>query len=233
MLQYENMKDKLRIRVINAGKAIRDAKYRHTLKRVHPGSLMQIVTVDMSADNGDNNSKCVVQMLGTDILPSYYSLDPGVLFDAAVKNSARIDPPVLRRLNASVASFLTGVIPANLLDDRSVADDRYFNDDAIATDNAYVLTTASGTYGASVLAYEYRCGSILDRVAEVIGEDYYVIPSSIHELILMPVSSCSHSTHKLQEMIRTINKTVVQQDDVLSNYLYRYNIIDKIFEIVI
>ena len=228
------MKDKLRIRVINAGKAIRDAKYKHTLKRVHPGGLIQFVTVDISDDrNSRDNSKCVIQMLGTDILPSYYNLDPGVLFNAAVKNSARHDPPVLRRLNASVASFLTGVMPANLLDGSDAGDGRYFDNDT-AADNAYVLTTASGTYGASVLAYEYPCGSsILNRVAEVIGEDYYVIPSSIHELILMPVSSCSHSTAKMQEMIRTINQTVVQQDDVLSNYLYRYNVEDRTFEIVI
>ena len=233
MLKWENMKDRLRIRVINAGKAIRDAKYKHTLKRVHPGGLMQIVTVDMG-DTDSDNRKCVMQMLGTDILPSYYGFDPGVLFHASVKNSARIDPPVLRRLNASVASFLTGVLPDNLLDDGSGAgEDNYFDGDTTAADNAYVLTTASGTYGASVLAYEYRCGSILDRVADVIGEDYYVIPSSIHELILMPVSSCSHSTAKMQEMIRTINQTVVQQDDVLSNYLYRYNVEDKTFEIVI
>lgn len=233
LLKWENMKDKLRIRVINAGKAIRDAKYKHTLKRVHPGGLMQIVTVDMG-DAYSDNRRCVMQMLGTDILPSYYSLDPGVLFNAAAKNSAKHDPPMLRRLNASVASFLTGVIPANLLDGGSDAgDDNYFDGDTTAADNAYVVTTASGTYGASVLAYEYRCGSILDRVADVIGEDYYVIPSSIHELILMPVSSCSHSTAKMQEMIRTINKTVVQKDDVLSNYLYRYNIMDKVFEIVI
>ena len=235
MLHLENMKNKLRIRVINAGKAIRDAKYKHTLKRVHQGGLMEIVTVNMSADDRDNNSKCVVQMLGTDILPSYYSLEPGVLFNAATQNSARYDPPVLRRLNASVTSFLTGVMPANLLDDRSNTSDTddYFDDEDTVADNAYVLTTASGTYGASVLAYEYPCGSILARVAEVIGEDYYVIPSSIHELILMPVSSCSHSTAKMQEMIRTINQTVVQKDDVLSNYLYRYNVADKTFEIVI
>ena len=233
MLQWENMKDRLRIRIVNAGKAIRDAKYKHTLKRVHPGGLMQLVTVDMSADDSRNNSKCVVQMLGTDILPSYYNLDPGILFNNAAKNSARVDLPVLRRLNASVASFLTGVIPSNLLDGSDDAgDDKYFDNDT-AADNAYVLTTASGTYGASVLAYHYDCGSILDRVAEVLGEDYYVIPSSIHELILMPVASCSHSTSKLQEMIRTINQTVVQQDDVLSNYLYRYNVEDRTFEIVI
>ena len=107
LLKWENMKDKLRIRVINAGKAIRDAKYKHTLKRVHPGGLMQIVTVDMG-DAYSDNRRCVMQMLGTDILPSYYSLDPGVLFNAAAKNSAaplrgvpeirRIDTPTLRDL---------------------------------------------------------------------------------------------------------------------------------------
>ena len=64
------------------------------------------------------------------------------------------------------------------------------------------------------------------RVLEVIGqklrEDYYVLPSSVHECMIVPVSLPA-GVRELQEMVKEINDTQVEPEEVLANTVYRYD----------
>ena len=81
----------------------------------------------------------------------------------------------------------------------------------------YILTNSIHQFGAAVLAYP----NILEMASRIIGEDFYLLPSSIHEVILIPKSK-SPDLKDLNEMINEVNETQVQEEEVLSDHAYYY-----------
>ena len=80
-----------------------------------------------------------------------------------------------------------------------------------------VLTTKGAVNGAGILF----CDSVLQKIHEKLG-DYFVLPSSIHELIIVPVSE-GIDRDELTEMVKTINATEVAPADRLSDKVYLYD----------
>ena len=59
-------------------------------------------------------------------------------------------------------------------------------------------------------------------MSEKMGCDLYILPSSIHEIIVVPaVSQCNED--ELRDMVRDVNRSSVSNEDFLSDTLYRYN----------
>ena len=85
----------------------------------------------------------------------------------------------------------------------------------------YVVTSESQTLGANVL------GSVkaLKQIGENVKEDeYFIIPSSIHEILVFP-SSIVHDPAELQSMCESVNadSTLIRKEEVLSNNIYRFD----------
>ena len=82
----------------------------------------------------------------------------------------------------------------------------------------YVLTNPYGVHGASCMFYE----DILKDFADSMEGDLIILPSSIHEVLLIP-----HSNHisyeELAETVFSINQEEVPQEDRLSNHIYYYS----------
>ena len=85
-----------------------------------------------------------------------------------------------------------------------------------------ILTNSRKTHGAACILYP----GVLDGVAQEIGSDFFILPSSIHEVILLPVTG-NEDHEKLKEMIREVNSTQVAPEEVLSDTLYRYDRADE------
>lgn len=81
----------------------------------------------------------------------------------------------------------------------------------------YVLTNEIRLNGASVLFYT----DCLKRFASDIGRDFFVLPSSIHEVLLLPVMD-EMSAWDLRQIVGTMNHQVVSDEEVLSDHVYRY-----------
>ena len=100
--------------------------------------------------------------------------------------------------------------------------------DALCTDLPMkVLTNSRKTHGAACILYP----GVLDGVAQEIGSDFFILPSSIHEVILLPVTG-NEDHEKLKEMIREVNSTQVAPEEVLSDTLYRYDRADEMVVMV-
>lgn len=80
----------------------------------------------------------------------------------------------------------------------------------------YVLTNKRGYLGAAALLYE----NVLSSFSARVGADLYILPSSIHEVLLLPVRGQEKAY--LQEMVEEINKKELQSEDILSNRVYQY-----------
>ena len=81
-----------------------------------------------------------------------------------------------------------------------------------------VITTSGGANGAGILL----CTDYLRRIFNKIG-DYYILPSSIHEIIVVPKESWPGETTELSKMVREINAGYVDDEDVLADECFEYS----------
>lgn len=85
-------------------------------------------------------------------------------------------------------------------------------------DLMFVLTNSLRSFGAACILYD----GMLDKISEEIGENFYILPSSIHEMIIVPESN-SPSREHLNEMITEVNQTQVDEEEFLSECVYYYD----------
>ena len=82
----------------------------------------------------------------------------------------------------------------------------------------YVLTNESKLNGAACILYE----NVLYDFAQKLGADLYILPSSVHEVILLPKLSVFEKD-ELVNMVKEVNTEGVAADEVLSDHVYEYN----------
>ena len=63
----------------------------------------------------------------------------------------------------------------------------------------------------------------LKQAADSIGGDFWILPSSIHELILVPLRGMETDAPELEKIVRDVNDTQVRPDEILSYHVYRYH----------
>lgn len=81
----------------------------------------------------------------------------------------------------------------------------------------YVLGNQRGIHGASCILYP----DVLKNFAHQLNQDLIILPSSIHEVLLVP-DAPGLSYCELQSMVRYINRSEVPKEDRLSDQIYRY-----------
>lgn len=87
------------------------------------------------------------------------------------------------------------------------------------TEYMYVVTNRTKSFGASVMLYD----GIWERIESEIGETCYVIPSSVHELLLIP-ESYGMNREQLETIVEEINRTGVEKEEILSDRVYHYDV---------
>lgn len=92
-------------------------------------------------------------------------------------------------------------------------------------EKAYVLTNSNNAFGAALITNP----DVMDHAREVIGEDYYIAPSSIHETILVPKSMVD-DPKELEDIIKEVNRSAVRREEQLSDHAYYYNSQDRKIE---
>lgn len=80
----------------------------------------------------------------------------------------------------------------------------------------YIGTNPERILGASILMYE----TYLEDLAAQIEDDLCIAPSSIHEVLIFPLSLVQPS--KIIEIVRDVNRTVVLPQEKLSDSVYIY-----------
>lgn len=82
-----------------------------------------------------------------------------------------------------------------------------------------VLTNKTNMYGAAYIVFKEK----IREIAEKLGEDVYILPSSVHEVLLLPVSYVDDPV-SLKQMVLEVNDNpfVMNPEDILSYSVYRY-----------
>lgn len=82
----------------------------------------------------------------------------------------------------------------------------------------YVLTNQEKCFGAAALLYPH----VLSHISKILRRNFYVLPSSVHECILVPDQG-QYSRLELARMVREVNQTQVEEDEILSYQVYYYD----------
>lgn len=132
-----------------------------------------------------------------------WNLSPDALFNLAKLNTPRLCPSTIGCLEHMLLGW----------DDE---EDRIVPCES-PLPTLYVLSNTSGINGASCLLYE----GIIKDFADQIGSDLIILPSSIHEVLILPDSHDS-DYENFRRMIQNVNAEDVPEEDILSDELYLY-----------
>ncbi|MDD6232216.1 MAG: DUF5688 family protein [Frisingicoccus sp.] len=91
----------------------------------------------------------------------------------------------------------------------------------------YVISNELRIQGAAVVFYT----DILEKFAQEQGSNLILLPSSIHEWLVL-LESEAGGRKEMEAMVREANMCVVRDDEVLSNHVYRYRMDIKELEIL-
>ena len=127
------------------------------------------------------------------------------LFDRALNNTAEKYPALLHDLAESAM--------AGTEDCRNLLEGPAGRAPAGAGPG-FVLTNSRFFWGAGALFYP----GMMERIRQLLGSDFYVLPSSVHELILVRVED--QDPQQLADLVRSANRAVVREDEVLADDLY-------------
>ena len=140
----------------------------------------------------------------------FWNISPTQLFDAAKENTPRLLSYDLRNMKDLMEELLA---PAH----STLSDPDIKKEDA-AICPMYVLTNQNKLNGASCILYEH----LLEHFADRLCCDLYILPSSIHEVILIPATSDT-SYQELSQMVQEVNDTQVSPEEILSDHVYYFS----------
>ncbi len=150
----------------------------------------------------------------------YWKVDEEELYRLATKNT----PKLLRMHFCGMMDVLKELTEEDFwLEDKEkdADDDNRLLMEAHSEKDAtgmYVLSNVSRLYGASAVLYE----GVLAYCHERLGGDFFILPSSVHEVILVPDEG-QVTREKLSQMVREVNATQVEVQEQLSDFVYYYN----------
>ena len=211
MLSFEGVKDRIIFRLINTEKnkeLLLDVPHREFLDL----SLVFAVLVE-----ADNDGTAV--MLIKDLHMRQWKVTKEQLWNVEKENTKRRRPAECFGIKVAVYELLSRSTPGEHDRENLLRRTWHIHEELERPekDKMYVLSNKLKNYGAACIAYPY----ILDMLAGVLKENFYVLPSSVHEVIIVPESSQIRQS-ELERMVREINETQVPEEEILSNHAYFY-----------
>ena len=151
----------------------------------------------------------VYQAMITNNIVEKEGYDMELLHKHAIANTMAKYPPMFVPLTKDI----------NDVDENTILDPRDENFTLDNCDDMFALTAENNdTDGAVALFYP----DMKKRIAEVLGQSYYVIPVDINNVLIVPESRAT--ADQLNKMLHEGNKFIVPPDEQLGNEVLRYDI---------
>lgn len=93
----------------------------------------------------------------------------------------------------------------------------YMKDD-VKTKYCFLVVTNSMRNHAAATIF---CSAVQDRLLEIFPEGYYLLPSSVHEFLV--VSKNMHTLESLRQIVHTVNNTDLLPEDYLAEDIYYFD----------
>ena len=142
-----------------------------------------------------------------------WGMDTQMLMELAKKNTKRLLPAKIRNMSEVMQEIAKDYLGNDT--EKTALDEMLSMPGEIPL---YVLSNHINTNGAIAMLYE----GILKDFAAVLEYDLIILPSSVHEVLLVPYEE-DLCMEELKEMVRHINRTEVAKEEVLSDNVYCYS----------
>lgn len=126
------------------------------------------------------------------------------LYREAKENSKRLRPAKVETMGAMLTA---------LMGEEGFANEGFVPD----MPGMYVVTNEVAVSGAAVILYE----GVLKELADKLDDDLVILPSSIHECIIVPKSL--GDIEELTALVQLVNGNEVGESDILSDHAYIYD----------
>lgn len=193
---YDSVKGSIRVQVVN--KEANQESLQHCPKKEVEGTDLLAVFRVMFYNQGKECASALI----TDAVMEKWDTDLDSLYETALKNTIDQAPA---QINSMMSVLFGG--------EESLAPKEVFQDGGL-----YILTNPQKNNGAAVLLYP----GLLQSIAEATQSSFYILPSSIHEVLLIKEDN-GMGAKELQSMVMDINQREVLPQDVLSNQVYFYD----------
>lgn len=132
------------------------------------------------------------------------------LFKLASINTPKLFPVTIKTMNEVMMEiFAKDGMPEDMI--------RIVLEDTPEEKMMYVIGNERNIYGASSMLYT----DSIQELAEKMGSDLYILPSSINEVLA--VSADSYDPYELADMVVDVNMNQVELAERLSNQVYHYD----------
>lgn len=150
----------------------------------------------------------------TNAIMEQAGMTPEELFQLASENTKKMFPPKIASMEDAMLDMMKGDgIPDELADELAV----FFDTEKDPKESMWLIGNRSGINGAVSMLYDEN----LQKLAEKMGTDLYIIPSSVHEVLAVSVEM--GNPEELAEMVQQVNMSSVELEDRLSNNVYHYD----------
>ena len=126
------------------------------------------------------------------------------MYEFACKNYLKLHPVHLQNMQ----ELITTLIQANELSIEELQKEM----------NMLIVTSQEYLNGAIMMMFP----EVLKPIAEMWGQDLYILPSSIHEVLVLPKSE--FEVHELKEMVLEVNLSQVTIEERLSDNVYSFSV---------
>ena len=199
---YEQMKSKLSMEVVSAEK---NAELLESVphERMEDMAVVYRFVLDQT-DSGNGT------ILVTNQLLEQYGITKEQLRADAMENAPEIRPSEIRGMSEVMSELAPGMIPEVAPEDEQM----------------FVATVPDKIHGAGVIAYP----NFMEDAAQKMGGDFFVLPSSIHEVLLVRDNG-QMTAKELENMVKEVNATQVEPADQLTDHVYHYDSQNHLFEL--
>ena len=207
---YNFVKDKLYLKAINREKNV------EFLKNIPYREFCDLAIVAYIALEEAQNGYATITVNHKNL--EMWDVSMEEIFDVAFANMCEKTPPMLEK----ITSIMRELLKERFNEQQDYETEEEINRviDLMEENNdtvMYMLTNSKKLNGASYIVYE----EYLREFANSINSDLYIIPSSIHEILLIPMDS-GVPKEELECMVRDVNKSELSPGEVLSDSVYEF-----------
>ncbi len=207
LMDYEQMKDKLCMEVVAADRnADLLAKVPH--QEMEDMAVVYRFVVDSNEDGR-------ATLLVTNDILDRMGVTPEQLHADALENAPELRPAVIKGMSEVMVDMMG-----------EDAHEMFGIEEFPQDEMMYVASVPDKISGAGVIAYQ----EFMDQAAERLGGDFFILPSSIHEVLLVKDDGNVNFT-ELKNMVEEVNATQVAPEEKLTDSVYHYDSKDHIFEL--
>lgn len=208
--EYEQCKDKIYPRLISK-------EWNQNMLENHPHIEMEDLAIIFYIDLNEAEKGSMTVKIHEGLVKNW-NITVEELYERAISNLKKDNAGIFRSMNEVLMEMMT----ADFIDicEGNEEEARKMMESIPTADNVmYVLSNINKIHGASVVLNN----EMMERVINTVGETFFVLPSSVHELLIVPAKA-HMQVEDLKAMVYEVNSTQVCMEERLSNNVYTYSL---------